>query len=142
MKKILFLIIGVFLFASVTEKYLDYTNKLVTYNFKLENIDKIKSPFYHPEKITFLNNKKFNRNIKKIVHISLLSIFNNMAYIRVDEYMGDELIKTYKKWVKINDIIEKCKISNIYFDKIILKCGKKILVKHLHTKLLKIRIGQ
>jgi hypothetical protein len=140
MKKILFLIIGVFLFASVTEKYLDYTNKLVTYNFKLENIDKIKSPFYHPEKITFLNNKKFNRNIKKIVHISLLSIFNNMAYIKVEEFKENALMKSYKKWVKKGDKIEQCRLINIYNDEIVLNCNKKIIKKFLNEKTLKIRI--
>jgi nanoRNase/pAp phosphatase (c-di-AMP/oligoRNAs hydrolase) len=142
MRKILFLIIGVFLIASTTEKFLDYTNKLVTYNFELKNIDKIKSPFYKSQKLTFLKNKKINKNVKKIIHISLISIFNDMAYIKIDEFMGDELIKTYKKWVKKNDIIKKCKVENIYSDKLILKCGKKLLIKQLNTKSLKIRIGQ
>jgi hypothetical protein len=142
MRKILFLIIGVLLIASTTEKFLDYTNKLVTYNFELKNIDKIKSPFYKSQKLTFLKNKKINKNVKKIIHISLISIFNDMAYIKIDEFMGDELIKTYKKWVKKNDIIKKCKVENIYSDKLILKCGKKLLIKQLNTKSLKIRIGQ
>ncbi|GAX87291.1 conserved hypothetical protein [Lebetimonas natsushimae] len=142
MRKILFLIIGVFLIASTNEKYLEYTNKLVTYNFELKNIDKIKSPFYKIKKPIFLNNKKINKNIKKIIHISLLSVFNDTAYIKIDEYMGDELINTYKKWVKKNDKIKNCRVENIYSDKIVIKCGKKQLIKKLNVKSLRIRIGQ
>jgi hypothetical protein len=140
MKKILFLMMGMFLFAFTTDEFLDYTNKLVTYNFKLNNIDKIKSPFYEVKKPNFLNNRRINKNIKKLIHISLISIFNNTAYIKIDEFKGDELVKEYKKWIKKGDKIEQCIVINIKIDKLILKCNNKILIKSLNKKSLNIRI--
>ncbi|WP_024790024.1 hypothetical protein [Lebetimonas sp. JH292] len=138
MKKILLLTIAVLAFASKQE-YLEYTNKLVTYNFKLNNIDKIKSPFFKPKKLLFMN-KKINKNVKKIVHITLLSLLNNSAFIKIEEFMGDEKIKEYKKWVKKNSKVENCNVENICSDKIILNCNNKKLVKRLNEKTLKIRI--
>jgi hypothetical protein len=136
-KSILF--ISVMLFASINDKYLDFTNKLVTYNFELKNIDKISSPFFKVKKLTFI--KKNNiKNVKHFIHISLLSIFNDLAYIKVEEFKGDKLIKKYTKWVKKGDKIEQCKVDNVKIDKIILKCNNKILVKKLNKKLLNIKV--
>jgi hypothetical protein len=140
MKKVFLLILGIVLFASSNDEFLDYTNKLVTYNFELKNFDKIKSPFFRPKKHTFIQGKGINQNVKKIVHISLLSIFNNSAYVKIEEFKGDELIKKYKRWVKKGDKIEQCKLIKIYLDKIVLKCNNHLLVKKLNEKSLKIRI--
>jgi len=142
MKKVIMLFLGIILYASSNEEFLDYTNKLVTYNFELKHIDKMKSPFYKPKKFIFFKNKMINKNIKKIVHITLFSIFNNSALIKIEEYMGDEIVKRYKKWVKTGDKIENCYIKTIYFNKMILKCGRKILVKKINEKSLNIRIEQ
>jgi hypothetical protein len=133
-KSILF--ISVVLFASINDKYLDYTNKLATYNFELKNIDKISSPFFKVEKLTFIKVK----NVKHFIHISLLSIFNDLAYIKVEEFKGEKLINSYKRWVKRGDKIEQCKLIKIYLDKIVLKCNNHLLVKKLNEKSLKIRI--
>jgi hypothetical protein len=141
MKQIFFLIIGVFLIASVNDQYLDYTNKLVTYHFELKNIDKIKSPFYKMEKISFLKNKKINnKNVKKFIYIKLLSVFNDSAYIKIEKYMGDEIINTYKKWVKKDSKIENCKVVDINSEKIILKCNKRLLIKKINVTPLKIKV--
>lgn len=140
MKKIFLLILGISLFSSTNDEFLDYTNKLVTYNFELKNFDKIKSPFFKPKKPIFLKAKEINKNVKKIVHISLISIFNNTAYIKIDEFKGDELVKEYKKWIKKGDKIEQCIVINIKIDKLILKCNNKILIKSLNKKSLNIRI--
>jgi hypothetical protein len=133
-KSILF--ISVMLFASINDKYLDYTNKLVTYNFELKNIDKISSPFFKVEKLTFIKVK----NVKHFIHISLLSIFNDLAYMKVEEFKGEKLINSYKKWVKRGDKIEQCKVKSVKIGKIILKCNNKILVKKLNKKLLNIKV--
>ena len=138
MKKIILLLVVIFLYAVSKEEFLDYTNKLVTYNFELKNIEKINSPFYRLKKYNFFKNKA----IKKIVRISLISVFNNNALIKVDEYMGEELVKKYKKWIKMGDKIENCYVKKIYVNKITLKCGKKLLTKNINTKFLNVRIDQ
>jgi nanoRNase/pAp phosphatase (c-di-AMP/oligoRNAs hydrolase) len=139
MKKILILIIGIFLFASTNEEFLDYTNKLVTYNFELKNFDKISSPFFKPRKLLFLKNKKINKRVQKFIHIRLISILNNMALIRIEEYKGDELIRKYKKWIKKGGKIEECRVKDIKTNKIILNCNHKLLIKKINEKRLKIR---
>jgi hypothetical protein len=139
MKKILIICIGILLFASTKEEFLEYTNKLVTYHFELKNFDKIKSPFYKPKKkVTFLN--KLRKSVKKVVHISLISVFDDRAYLKIEEYKGTDLVKSFKKWVKKGDKIEYCKVVSINIDKVVLKCNGKKLVKTTAKKLLKIRI--
>ena len=138
MKKIFFLLITIFLFASDKSKYLDYTNKLITYTFELDNLKKIKSPFYEPKKIIVV--KPSAKNVKKRIHILLLSVLNNSALINIETFVGEKKVKEYKKWVKLNSKIEYCKVQNIYKSKVIFKCGKKLLIKKLYKNLLKIRI--
>jgi len=139
MKKIFFLMMAVFLFASKSE-YLEYTNKLITYDFKLNLIDKIKTPFYHPKRVVSTLNKSKRKNIKKIIHISLISILNNSALINIETFIGEKKVKEYKKWITLNSKVEYCKVKNIYKSKVIFKCGKKLLIKRLYKNLLKIRI--
>jgi hypothetical protein len=134
MKKLLFILgITLLLFAQ-DDKYLTYVNKLVNYNFELRNVEDRKAPF--EIKITPKNTKQ---NIQKIlvkkVKIELLSIFDKQAYIKIDEYLGDQLLKTQKKWVKIGDKIYKCKVEQITLDKVIFKCKNKKLVKSLNKKI-------
>jgi len=137
MKQIIFLLTAVFLFASKSE-YLEYTNKLITYNFKLNNIDNIKTPFYKPKKIII--NKKLTKNVKKIIHISLISILNNYAQIKITTFIGETKVKEYKKWITINSKIEYCKVKSIKRDRVIFKCNNKLLIKKLDKNLLKIRV--
>jgi len=138
MKKVIFLVMAVFLFASKSE-YLEYTNKLITYHFKLNKINKIKSPFYNAEQIA-MNNKLANKKTKKIIYISLISILNNTALVKIDTFIGSEKIKEYKKWIYPNSKIEYCRVKHIDLNKIILKCGNKLLIKKIEKKSLKIRV--
>jgi len=137
MKKIVFLLTAVFLFASKSE-YLEYTNKLITYNFKLNNIDNIKTPFYKPKKAII--NKKIAKNVKKIIHISLISVFNNSAQIKIETFIGEEKVKEYKKWVTRNSKIEYCKVKSVEKNRVIFKCNNRLLIKKLDKNLLKIRV--
>jgi hypothetical protein len=138
-KIILFLVIGIiFLYSSEKDEYLEYTNKLVNYHFELKGFDKLKSPFYKPEKKLFINN--LVKNVKEIIHISLLSVFNDLAYVKIEIFRGDELSNTYKKWVKKGEKIQNCKVKEINIDKIILQCGNQILVKTLNPKSINIKV--
>jgi nanoRNase/pAp phosphatase (c-di-AMP/oligoRNAs hydrolase) len=138
MKKIILFISICFLFASTEEEFLDYTNKLVNYSFKLKNFDKIKSPFFKKEKKPV--SQEIKKKNRKIINISLLSVLNNLAYVKIEIFKEDALIKSYKKWVEVGNYIDECKLTHIYTDKIILDCNKKILIKSLNEKTLRIRI--
>jgi len=112
---------------TLTQTYLDYTNKLVNYNLMLENFDKVHSPF---EKDYIIVKKKVKaKKLVKIININLLSIFNKKAYVLIQVYVGNQLIKSYKKWLKIGDKIDTCKLTKVTFTKIIFKCKDKKLVK-------------
>ena len=139
MKKIIILtIILINIFASeITDKYLGYTNKLVYYGFDLNGINEIHTPC-EPIKTFFLIKRK--KTYVKSINVKLLSIFNNQAYFLIREYLGDQLIKEYKKWFKINNKIGDCKINKITFSKVILKCkNNKLLIKTLNKKILRIK---
>jgi len=141
MRKTLFLIMtALFLFASNKSEYLDYSNKLITYNFKLPNFDKIRTPFFKPKPLISIHNKAAAKNVKKIIHISLISILNDSALMKVETFIGTQKVKEYKKWVKINSKLERCKVFHIDEGKVVLKCNKKLLVKRLDKNLLKIRV--
>ncbi len=137
MKKIIFLffmLIGI-IFAKDIDRYLNYTNQLLNYQFNLNGFNNIKAPF-EPE-IHIINGKRI-KNAKillKTINVNLLAVFNNKAYVLIKEYLGDQLIKKYRKWIKIGDKIGDCKVSSIYFQKIVLKCNNKILVKTLYKKI-------
>jgi len=141
MKKILLLTISMVLFASVKSEYLGYTNKLLNYNFKLSKFSNITSPFFKKkQRIMYANSQFAVQEVKKTIHISLISILNYSAFINVETFIGEEKVKEYKKWVKVNMKVGNCIVKHIYLDKIILKCDNKIKVKKLNKKLLKIRV--
>ncbi len=138
MKKLIFImvIISVGLFASnITDKYLNYTNKLVYYGFNLDEFDQIHAPFEPIIKITEGKKAKNTKTLIKSIKISLLSVFNNQAYFLIKEYLGDQLIKKYKKWVVINSKIGECRVSKITLSKVLLKCKNKTLIKTLNKKI-------
>jgi len=122
---------------TLTQTYLDYTNKLVNYNLMLENFDKVHSPF---EKDYIIVKKKVKaKKLVKIIHINLLSIFDKRAYLLIQIYVGNQLIKSYKKWFKIGDKVDKCKLTKVEYNKIIFNCKNKKLVKTLNVKKLNIK---
>jgi len=122
---------------TLTQTYLDYTNKLVNYNLMLENFDKVHSPF---EKDYIIAKKKAKaKKLVKIIHINLLSIFDKKAYLLIQVYVGNQLIKSYKKWFKIGDKVDKCKLTKVGYTKIIFNCKNKKLVKTLNIKKLNIK---
>jgi hypothetical protein len=135
MKKIIFLIISVFLFA-VDEEYLDITNKLVNYQIKLENIANINPPF-EIKRAPILNfaPKEEKRVVRKIIKIDLISIFNNKAYVLIREFLGEQLVKSTKKWLRVGDKIGKCRVKKITNDKLYLACPNKMLIKSLNKKI-------
>jgi len=139
MKKVI-LIFTLFLIINAdntTNQYLEYTNKLVNYNLLLKNFDKVHSPF---EKDYIIVKKKVKaKKLVKIIHINLLSIFNKKAYVLIQVYVGNQLIKSYKKWLKIGDKIDTCKLTKVTFTKIIFKCKDKKLVKTVNKIKLNIK---
>jgi len=138
MKKIVvFFSIILFMNASiVTQKYLDYTNKLVNYSLLLENFDKIRSPL---EKDLIVKKKEKAKKLIKIIRIDLLAVFNNKAYVLIREFVGDQLINSYRKWLKIGDFINNCRLVKIEFSKIEFNCQGKKLIKTLNSKNLNIK---
>ena len=139
-KTILIIIMAINIFASgITNKYLNYTNKLVYYGFNLDKFDRIHAPFEKVIKNRTNQNIKGSKAYVKSIKIKLLSIFNNQAYFLIREYLGDQLIKEYKKWFKINNKIGDCKINKITLSKVFLKCPDKIMTKTLNKKTLKIK---
>jgi len=118
----------------VQDQYLNYTNKIINYYFKLD-LDNIKSPFYNSQSKKIVSHIKSIEN-KEIIKIDLISILNNQAYIKIEKYLGDKLITINKKWIKLNQKIYKCKLVKLTDIKAIFKCGNKILIKSINKKLL------
>jgi hypothetical protein len=138
MKKLSLLIIGIFLFAnSQKDVYLDYTNKIINYNFKIENLNKIKPPFYNPvlQKNVYKNEKLPKKAVKKVVKIDLLSILDKKAYIKLSEFIGGKLVKVNKKWVKRGDVVYGCKLIKLTDSDAVFKCKNKKLYKSLNQKI-------
>lgn len=118
----------------VQDQYLNYTNKIINYYFKLD-LDNIKSPFYNSQSKKIVSHIKSIEN-KEIIKIDLISILNNQAYIKIKKYLGDKLITINKKWIKLNQKIYKCKLVKLTNIKAIFKCRNKILIKSINKKLL------
>jgi len=134
------LIVGLIsiLMANSANVFLDYTNKLVYYHFDLKGFDKIYPPFERKKTTINLNNRLISTNSQvliKSIRIIPLAIFNKEAEIMVNEYLGDQLIKSYKKWVSVNSRIDECTVTNITDSKIFMKCKNKTIVKSLNKKI-------
>jgi len=137
MKKVISIMFFLSLFANDVNKYIDYSHKLFNYHFDL-NLN-IKPPF-EVKRIT--KGKINNFYLSKRIDFELLSILNNSAYLEIKEYMGDKLIKKYKKWTKVGEKIGDCQIYKIYFNKIYFKCGNKDEIKTLDLKIPQIKEKQ
>jgi len=121
------------------DKYLEYTNKVINYEFIIKDLDKIESPFYENKKIIFKNITKNERSVKKRVKITLLSIFDNKAYVKIEEFLGEQLIKVNKKWLSKNSKIYDCKLVKLNTTDVVFKCKNKILKKSLNKKIFGLR---
>ena len=147
MKRILIsVLILSFLFAFAKEKnnndmYLNYVDKVVNYNFKIKDLKKLKTPFYVP-KIYKSNMKPHNRPVKRYTKLKLLSILSDKAYIKVDVYLGLQLIDSYKKWLSLNQSVNDCKLIKLNFTKAVFKCNDGLLVKELNHKLKNLEIRE
>ena len=138
MKKLFLFLISALLTVVLAKnnKYLNYTGDLVHYHFDLVNFNKIAVPFEKKIIIQGAQKIKASSGLERKINIKLISIFNKSAYILIDDYLGNKLIKSYKKWVRKNDIIEKYyKVKKITLNKIILKYKNKIIVKTLNKKI-------
>jgi len=136
------LLLGILAFGaeekSVKDLYLEYANKVISYSFKIDGLEDIKSPFYQPpsaKKVTKI--KKVP--VKKSVRITLLSIFMNKAYIRIDEYLGAQLVGSVKKWIGLNDKIYDCKLIKLTATDAVFKCSKRMLFKTINQKIPRLR---
>ncbi len=134
MKKIVIVLTAALILFAQDDKYLMYVNKLVNYHFELRSITDKQIPF----EIKVEHNKT-NVAVEKIlvrrIKVELLSIFNNMAHVKIKEYLGDQLIKQESKWVKKGDKIYDCKIVKITLTKVVLKCKDRVLIKTLNKKI-------
>jgi hypothetical protein len=147
MKKLAILLglVSLLFSAGSTQKdvYLDYTNKVINYEFNLNNISKVKNPFYSvPVYVPGVTSTVQNSQVKKRVQITLISIFGKKAYIKVDEYLGEQLTSTSKKWIGINDKIYDCKLVKITDTDAAFKCANKTLNKTINQKIPMLRDGK
>jgi len=138
MKKLFLFFLSAFICIAFAKdnKYLNYTSSLIHYNFELKNFNKINVPF--EKKIIIKGVQKVNTfsGLEKKINIKLISVFNKNAYILINEYLGNKLIKSYKKWVKKGDTFEKYfTVKKIELNKIILKYKNKIILKTLNKKI-------
>ena len=125
--------------------YIDYANKVINYEFNIKNINKLKSPFYERPKSKSLSEyagDKKNIRIKKRVKIILLSIFENKAYIKIEKYLGEQLIRVEKRWISLNDKIYDCKLTKLTDIDAYFKCPNKTLYKTVNTKIPMLREKQ
>ena len=150
MKKIVILLVALILWAQnqkgkEKDIYLEYTNKVINYEFELENIDKIKSPFYVVIKRS-TQGKKVKKGaaavVKKRIVLTLLSIFGNRAFIKTEEYLGEQLVKRQKKWIKLHDKIYNCVLNKLTNTDAYFKCANKTLHKTLNQKIPMLRDKQ
>ena len=138
MKKLILLLLGSFIILMAKEnKYLEYTNALMHYNFELKGFKKIKVPFEEEGELNGSQRIKGRHSLlEKKINVTLLAILNNSAYIQIDEYIGDSLIKSYKKWVKEGEEFEKYyKVKKITLSKIVLIFKNKIITKTINQKI-------
>ncbi|ACM92719.1 hypothetical protein NAMH_1264 [Nautilia profundicola AmH] len=146
MKKLVILIgLLTLMFGEATTQkdiYLEYTNKVINYEFNIKNLSKVKSPFYEPPKFFPGTPNAKNVQIKKRVKITLLSIFENKAYIKVEEYLGEQLVSVTKKWISLNDKIYDCKLSKLTDTDAVFKCSDKTLYKTINKKIPMLRDKQ
>jgi len=135
MKRLMFFAItAVLLAAQVNDQYLEYTNKLVNYQIKLNNVGQIVPPFELPRNdVVFKNREK--KVIRKVIKVELVSIFNGRAFVILKEYLGSQLVNIRKRWVKPGDKIDKCVVGSIKEDSIVIKCQKRRIVKSLNKKI-------
>ncbi len=122
MKKSMFLIVFTNL-AFAEENYARYIDKIINYHYEIRNLNNIRTPFYEPIKCDFVKNR-----ITKI-KISLLSIFENKAYVKIERYYAQKLISATKKWINVKEKINNCELLKLNNTDAIFKCNDKILYK-------------
>jgi hypothetical protein len=148
MKKVIILLTGLMILwgaqnSKQKDIYLEYTNKVINYEFDLKNLDKIKSPFYVVIKRSS-SGKHIKKEVvvKKRIVLTLLSIFGNRAFIKTEEYLGEQLVKKQKKWIKLYDKIYNCILKKITSTDVYFKCANKTLHKTLNKKIPMLRDKQ
>jgi hypothetical protein len=119
-------------------QFLNYVDKTVNYSFEIKGLKNLQTPFYVPK--SYLPNSKRIEEVKKYVELSLMSIFLNKAYMKVDVYLNSQLINTYKKWVSLNQSVYNCKLIKLNFTSAVFKCGKRLLIKELNHKLKNLKV--
>ncbi|NPA87282.1 MAG: hypothetical protein GXO01_01120 [Epsilonproteobacteria bacterium] len=134
MKKLILITAAVIAFGQVNDQYLNYTNKLVNYQIKLKDVGKITPPFEFATNDVVIKNKE-KKVIRKIIKVDLNSIFNGRAYVTLKEYLGTQLVSVKRRWVKVGDKIDKCVVSAITTDSLIIKCSGRKIVKSLNKKI-------
>jgi len=139
MKKLILLfgIISLVVIKANTQKdiYLEYTNKIINYEFNLNNLNEVKSPFYEKRKNFPNSHNAKNIQIKERVKITLLSIFGNKAYIKVEKYLGEQLVSVIKKWINVNDKVYDCRLFKLTDTDAVFKCSDKTLYKTINQKI-------
>jgi len=140
MKKTVFIVVLLFsvLYGSDSQRdiYLEYTNKVINYEFNIKHLNDIKSPFYHrPNPVLDEKTNPKAVQAKKRVMITLISIFENRAYVKIQEYLGEQLVSVKRKWITINDKIYDCMLVKLTDTDAVFKCKNKTLYKTINQKI-------
>jgi hypothetical protein len=108
------------------EIYKAKTKKILSYSINMPNTA-VFPPFYN---YYFKQKQQKIKNVK-VVKVSYkiipLSILLNNAYVKIQKFKGDQLMKEEKRWIKINDKIGNCKVQNIKNTFILLNCGNHLI---------------
>jgi len=113
--------------------YMNYTDKIMSYGFEIPNLDKIKNPF-----VVHVAKKRKNRVQKikrKYIKFSLISIFDNKVYVKIEKYLGEQLIDVKKKWIKPGDKVGECRLVKVTTTNAFFNCKGKTVKKTVNTKI-------
>ncbi|MRJ07233.1 MAG: hypothetical protein C6I01_06915 [Epsilonproteobacteria bacterium] len=106
--------------------------KLLNYNFKLENFNRMKTPFWTPPVKVDIKPKK--PVIQTRYSFEVLAILDDSAKLKVLKYRGDQLVNVEKKWFKRGEPVATCILWRVFDDGVTLKCGKKMITKRLFNQ--------
>jgi len=106
--------------------------KLLNYNFKLENFNRMKTPFWTPPVRVDVKPKKPVIQIK--YSFEPLAVLDKSAKLKVLKYKGDQLVSVDKNWYEEGEQVATCLLYRVMEDGVILKCGKKLITKRLFNQ--------
>jgi len=120
MKKIVFIVIGIFLYADISNVLLKI-DKLENFKRTFMKIDLPICKKTTPKQSIIIKNQVKHENA-----LTLNAIFNKKALIN-------------NKWVKSGDVLNGYKVMKVFSKQVVLKRGKNIIVLKFNKSLIKVK---